>query len=168
MLKMSSHGPSRHLQHKLCAKEGPGVKLAIWLPTTKSRESTRPRCVQPRCVHGECDTPLKRFQGELQVCFRPCPDLRSEQRVMTLWSPNSPNRDNFGTPPWESRDKRAFACGCGGATQRILYGGRWWLPPSSSRGESNESVLLVACPNTKSGSEGVLTHLLVGFWCRIE
>jgi hypothetical protein len=47
--------------------------------------------------------------------------------------------------------------------QRILYGGRWWLPPSPGRGESNESVLPVACPNTKNGSEGVLTNLLVGF-----
>ncbi len=28
-VKMSSHGPFGHLQHKLCAKEGPGVKLAI-------------------------------------------------------------------------------------------------------------------------------------------
>jgi hypothetical protein len=46
--------------------------------------------------------------------------------------------------------------------QRILYGGRWWLPPNPGRGESSESVLPVACPNTKSGSEGVLTNLLVG------
>ncbi len=45
---------------------------------------------------------------------------------------------------------------------RVLYGGRWWLPPSPSRGESNESVLPVACPNTNSGFEGVLTNLLVG------
>jgi hypothetical protein len=48
--------------------------------------------------------------------------------------------------------------------QKILYGGRWWLPPSPGRGESSESVLLMACPNTKSGSEGVLTNLLVGFF----
>jgi hypothetical protein len=42
MSKMASHGPFRHLQHKLWSKEGPRVKLAVWLPTTKSRESTRP------------------------------------------------------------------------------------------------------------------------------
>jgi len=29
---------------------------------------------------------------------------------------------------------------------RILYGGRWWLPPSSGPGESSESVLPMACP----------------------
>jgi hypothetical protein len=32
----------RHLQHKLWLKEGSKVKLAVWLPTTKSWESTRP------------------------------------------------------------------------------------------------------------------------------
>jgi hypothetical protein len=72
-------------------------------------------------------------------------------------------RDNFGTAPWESRDKEPFGCGCGGVTQRILYGGRWWLPPNPSCDESSEFVLPVACPNTKNGSEGVLTNLLVGF-----
>jgi hypothetical protein len=51
MLKMASHEPFRHLQHKLWSKEGPGVKLAVWLPTTKSRESTRHRCVQMECDH---------------------------------------------------------------------------------------------------------------------
>jgi hypothetical protein len=27
---------------------------------------------------------------------------------MTLQSGESPNRDSFGTPPWESRDKKPF------------------------------------------------------------
>ncbi len=51
----------------------------------------------------------------------------------------SPNRDSFGTPTWESRDKKPFGCGCRGVTQRILYGGRWWPPSSLGRGESCES-----------------------------
>jgi len=46
---MASHEPFRHLQHKLWSKEGPRVKLAIWLPTTKSRQLTRSRCVQVEC-----------------------------------------------------------------------------------------------------------------------
>jgi hypothetical protein len=58
---------------------------------------------------------------------------------MTSQSPESPNRDSSGTPLWESRDKKSFRCGCGGVTQRILYRGRWWLPPSPGRGESCES-----------------------------
>jgi hypothetical protein len=48
-------------------------------------------------------------------------------------------RDSFGTPAWESQEKVPLGCRCGGVTQRILYGGRWWLPPSPSRGESSES-----------------------------
>jgi hypothetical protein len=82
---------------------------------------------------------------------------------MTLQSLESPNRDNLGTPPWESRDKKPFGCRCSEETQRILYGGRWWLPSSSGRGESSESVLPVACPNTNSAFECELTNLLVGF-----
>jgi hypothetical protein len=61
MFKMASHEPFGHLQHKLWSKEGSGFKLPVWLPTTKSRESTRSRCVQV-----DCDTPLKSSWGELQ------------------------------------------------------------------------------------------------------
>ncbi len=49
----------------------------------------------------------------------------------------------------ESRDKKPFGCRCCGEVQRILYGGRWWFPPSPGRGESSEFVLPVACPSTK-------------------
>jgi len=42
-------------------------------------------------------------------------------------------------PFWESQEKVSFGCKCGEEMQRILYGGRWWLPPSSGRGESSES-----------------------------
>jgi hypothetical protein len=68
---------------------------------------------------------------------------------MNAQSPGSPNRDNFGIPLWESREKEPFGCRYGGVTQRILYGGWWWFPLSPGRGESSESVLFVACPNTK-------------------
>jgi hypothetical protein len=83
-----------------------------------------------------------------------------------LWRPKVPgvqtgtvSRLHFGIPG----KKMPFGCKCGGETQRILYGGRWWLPPSLGRGESSESVLPVACPNTKSDSECDLINLLVGF-----
>jgi hypothetical protein len=36
---MGSHCSFGHLKHKLWPKEGSGVKLPIWLPTRKSRES---------------------------------------------------------------------------------------------------------------------------------
>jgi len=58
---------------------------------------------------------------------------------MIAQSPGSLNRDSFGTPPWEFRDKKPFGCGCRGKAQNILYGGRWWLPLSLGHGESNES-----------------------------
>jgi hypothetical protein len=32
-----------------------------------------------------------------------------------------------------------FGCSPHGELQRIIYGGRWWLPPSPGRGESSES-----------------------------
>jgi hypothetical protein len=58
---------------------------------------------------------------------------------MFAQSLESPNRDNFGTPLWESWEKMTFGCSLHGRMQRILYGGRWWLPPSPGRGESSES-----------------------------
>jgi hypothetical protein len=54
---MALHEPFGHLQHKLWSKEGMGVKLVVWLLTTKSQELTRPWCVQV-----ECDTPLKTLE----------------------------------------------------------------------------------------------------------
>jgi len=62
---------------------------------------------------------------------------------MNAQSPESSNRDNFRTPIWESLEKVPFGCKCGSETQRILYGGRCWLPLSLSHGESSESS--VAC-----------------------
>jgi hypothetical protein len=58
---------------------------------------------------------------------------------MNAQSLRSQNRDSFKTPLWESREKVPFGCKCGGETQRILYGGRWWFPSSLGRGESSES-----------------------------
>jgi hypothetical protein len=63
--KMVSHEPFGHLQHKLWSKKGSGVKLAIWLSTIKSPESTRSRCVQV-----ECNMLLESSWGELQLCFQ--------------------------------------------------------------------------------------------------
>jgi hypothetical protein len=151
---MALHEPFGHFQPKLWAKEGPGVKLAILLPTTKSQEST-----QIQRLHVECDTALKSSQRELQDFFRPHPYQRSEQEVMDAQSPESANRDNFGTPLWGSREKVPFGCSLCEELQRILYGGRCWFPPSPGRDESSESKLPVACPNTKGVPECELTNL---------
>jgi hypothetical protein len=101
---------------------------------------------------------LESSRQELQHWFRPRPDRRLGQKDMTVQSLGSPNRESFGTPLWESRDKKPFGCSLYGVTHSILYGGRWWLPPSLGRGESNEVVLPMACPNTKCVLGGELTH----------
>jgi hypothetical protein len=105
-----------------------GLAWAIWTSASfvmakrkaKSRESTRPKCVQV-----ECDTPLESSRWELQPCFRPRPNRRTKQKIIVPQSCKSPNRDNFGIPFWESRDKKSFGCRCHGKTKKILYGGRW-------------------------------------------
>jgi hypothetical protein len=147
MFQMAPHESFGHLQPKLWAKERPGVKLAVWLPTTKSWESTRSQ----RAL-GECNTALESSRRELQHYFKPRPDRRSGWEAMTVQSPETPNRDSFGTPLWESRDKKPFGCSLHGVTQSILYGGRWWLPPSPGHGESNESK----CPWLVPTPQGVL------------
>jgi hypothetical protein len=89
---------------QVMAKKRSGIKLAIWHLTIKSRESTQPQCVQV-----VCNTPLESSRRELQVCFKLHSNWRSEQRVI---SGGNLNRDNFGTPPWESWDKKPFGCRC--------------------------------------------------------
>jgi hypothetical protein len=113
MSKMASHEPFGHLQPKLWAKEGSGIKLTVSLPTTKSRESTSPRRLQK-----ECDKALENYRGELQLWFRPHSNRRSELGNMSSQSLGSPTRDSFGTPPWESREKNAI---------------RMWFPRSNAK-----------------------------------
>jgi len=101
----------------------------------------------------------------LKVGNRPLPDLRIESARFRwkdldegynfglnlvairlgsreLWAPKVSGlqlghfQDNFGTPTWESREKELFGCSLNRALQRILCGGRWWLPPNPGRGES--------------------------------
>jgi len=72
---------------------------------------------------------------------------------MNAQSPGSPNRDSFGTPLWESWEKVSFGCKCSGEPQRILYGGRWWLPPSLSRGELSESKVARGLSQHQKGAK---------------
>jgi hypothetical protein len=115
MSKIGSHYSFGHLKHKLWAKERSGVKLAVWLPTTKSQESTRFSCVQ-----ATCDILLKSSRWGLQLCFEPHCDQRSAQEIMHPQSRRSRDWCNFGTPSWESRDKKPFGCGSHGKAQSIL------------------------------------------------
>jgi hypothetical protein len=159
MSKMALHEPFGHLQHKLCSKEGLRVKLAAWLSTIKSQES-----IQFWCVQVKCNTPLKSSWRELQLWFKPRPNLSLGRRVMSVQSPGSPNQDNFGIPLWESQEKEPFECKCHGELQRIQYGGRWWLPLSSGRGESSESKLASSLSQHQKDVKWVLTHFMGWIW----
>jgi hypothetical protein len=98
---MASHWPFGNLQPKLWANERPGVKLAVWLPTTKSQEST-----SSRPPNWECDMELERSRRGLQLWFRSCRDQTLQSGVMSAQSAVGSyerskswdsNRDNFGT-----------------------------------------------------------------------
>jgi len=78
---------------------------------------------------------------------------------MSVQSPRSPTQDNFGTPPWESWEKVPFECGSRGELQRILYGGRWWLPLSLGCGESSESKVARGLSQHQMDAKWVLTNL---------
>ncbi len=92
-LKWARMKPFEHLKHKLWPKEGLGVKLTIWLPTTKSQESTHFPYVQVTC-----NISLKRSWRGLQLCFRPHLNRRFSRKVMGPQSRGSLNLGNFGTP----------------------------------------------------------------------
>jgi hypothetical protein len=90
MFKMGLHDSFTYLKHKLWPKEGLGVKLPIWLLTTKNQELLRFICVQVVC-HILC----KRCWWRLQFCFRPHLDRRSTKEVKGLQSCGSPNFGNL-------------------------------------------------------------------------
>jgi len=87
---------------------------------------------------------------------------RSDLAVGSYELPKSRDstRDNFGTSTWESREKEPFGCSLNGASQRILYGGRWWLPPSPGRGVSCGPK----CPWLVSTPKGVPECELTTLW----
>jgi hypothetical protein len=149
MSKMGSHCSFGHLKHKLWPKGGPGVELPgfrqFWLPTTKSRESTRNTWLQKMC-----DIALERSRWDLQLCFRRRVDRRSAPNVMKLQSRGSPENARF-------RDSHVGVPGQNGhldatpaASHRVYYKGEGGgFPQGPGRGESCVSVLPVVCLNTK-------------------
>jgi len=86
-----------------------------------------------------------------------------------LWASKVPevqtetvSRLHFG----RSREKEPFGCKCDGELQKILYGGRWWLPLSPGRCESSESKVACGLSQHLKGAKWVLTNLLVEFGCK--
>jgi hypothetical protein len=147
MSKMASHWAFGHLQLKLWAKEGLGVKLAIWLPTTKSRESTFSR--HPIRV---CDMALKRSWRGLQLRFRPCCDQTLQSGVMAVQSFGSPTGTisglHFGSPGNLCHLNVASMASC-----REYYMGKVVASPKSGPWWVLCVQMPVACPNTKGCPE---------------
>jgi hypothetical protein len=101
----------------------------------KGRESNWESTQFP-CVQVTCDMMLESSRRRLQLFFKPHCNQRSAQEVRRPQSRRSPSCCNFGTPFWESRDKKPFGCGPHGVTQSILYWGKvvaspefgpWWI-----------------------------------------
>jgi hypothetical protein len=74
----------------------------------------------------------------------------------------SPNWDSFGTPPWESRDKKPFGCRCRKQMQKILYGEGGGFLRLRAVVSLVSLGLPVACPSTKGVLKSELTNLLIG------
>jgi hypothetical protein len=138
---MPSHWQFGHMQPKLWAKEGPGVKLAIWLPTTKSRES-----MPSQHPNRECDTALESLDegynfGSDLVAIQLC--CRELWRFKVPGVPSRQNRDSISRvpgicaiwmpPPWRTAENTI-------GSKVVAYS------PSPGRGES-------CCPNARGKSQ---------------
>jgi hypothetical protein len=142
---MGLHDSFGHLKHKLWSKERSGVKMAIWLPTTKSQESIR----FPR-VQVACDIPLKSSWRGIQLFFRPHCNWRSTCEVMGPQSCKSPNCANSGTLTWESRNKMPFECDHAERCREYYKGEGGGFPQVQAMMSLMNPRLPVAHLNTKS------------------
>jgi hypothetical protein len=115
MSKMGSHCSFGHLKHKLWPEEGRGVKLPIWLPTTKSRESTRFTCLQRAC-----DILLESSQQELQLALN---RISIQGLLAKLWGSKVarvPASTISGLPFGSPGREKPFGCRLLGQPQSIL------------------------------------------------
>jgi hypothetical protein len=128
---MGLHDPFEKLKHKLWPKEGSGVKLPIWFPTTKSQELLWFPCVQVAC-----NIPLESSWQGLKLFFRP---HLNQQRYgpSKLWK----------SQLWEFRESHLGVLGQIDIWLLVRWPGieytiwgKWQFPPSPSCGESCESV----------------------------
>jgi hypothetical protein len=163
---MASHWPFGHLQAKLWAKEGPGIKLAIWLPTTKSLKST-----SSRHPIEECDTSLERSRRGLQLWFRPRCDPTLQSGVMSSQSPGTPigtvlgqfRDSNLRVPGkraiWMWPRRRAAENTIRGKVVASPESGPWWV---------KWVQMPMACPNTQRCSRMLTNLLWLVFGCRFK
>jgi hypothetical protein len=117
---MASHWSFGHLYPKLWAKEGPGVKLAVWQFDSRSlKVGNRP------LSDLRIESAIRRWK-DLDEVYKFGSDLVAIRLCSReLWAPKFPGLhpgqfwDNFGTPTRESREKVTFRRGCCGESQSI-------------------------------------------------
>jgi hypothetical protein len=144
MSKMGSYRPFGHLKHKLWPKEGPRVKLAIWLSITKSRESTWFPCMQMAC-NILLDSSYKGYNFASNL-------ISIKGLHAKLWRPKvagvpilTISRLPLGSPRTKSHLDVGPVEKC-----KVYYKGEGGgFPPSPGRGESCVSMLPVVRPSTK-------------------
>jgi hypothetical protein len=156
MSKVGLHDSFGYLKHKLWPKERSGVKLAIWLPTTKSQESSWFPYVKVAC-----HILLKISWQGLQLCLRPHFNWMFAHKVMGFQNWGNSNFGDFETTTWNPRTKWNLSVGLVAMHRKYYKGGRWWLPPNLSRGESCESMFARGSSMHQKCSNYVLTNCLV-------
>ncbi len=90
-----------HMTHLDIWNTSYAQKLAIWLPTTKSRE-----LIWFPCVQVACNISLKSSWQGLQLCFRLHLNWRSARKVMGPQSREGPNFGNFKGLPFGSPERK--------------------------------------------------------------
>jgi len=156
MSKMALYEPFGHYQHKLWLKEGPGVKLAVWLPTIKS---SRPDSGVWRWSATHRWKALKEGY-KFVLDFIPIGG-RSEK----LWTPKilgvqtrTISGLHFGSPEKKCHLDASATMRC-----REYYMGEGGGFPRIQAVVSQVSPRLpMACPSTKGAPKCELTNLLVG------
>jgi len=98
---------------------------------------------------------LESSRQELQLRFKPCPNRRSEQRIIVPQSCESPNRGSFGT-------KNHSDVGAAGRHREYYMGEGDGFPRVWAVVSLVSPELPMACLGTKGALEIVLTNLLVG------
>jgi len=129
------HDPFRHLKHKLWPKKGLGIKLTIWLPTTKSWESPRFPYFQMTC-----NIPLKISWRWIQLCFKPHLNRKSTHKVMGPKVAGVPTLGISGLPLGSLRKNDIWMLVPWLGTKYKIRGESWWFSPSLGRGEFCEFV----------------------------
>jgi len=160
---MASHEPFGYLQHKLWSKKGLGVKLAVWLPTTK-KSGIDPT---PVCVGG--------VQHTVEKLLRRATSLLQTSSQLEVWA-----RSYELPKSWESNPGQFRDSSLGVPRLKAI-----WMRVQRSNAENTIWVKVVASPDSRPWwikwvcvARGLSQHRewfrmwtnqLVGwFWCMTE